>query len=93
MGSLTDLLYNLRLLELKFDQIAGLRIELYPHFETLKCKFSKNYDIKQIYGLKLKKKSEKKGILYGEWPGGREKWAPRAAHTHNSFSGKYPPGL
>ena len=40
---LTELIFfpYLRLLELKFDQILGVRTEHFPDFETLKCNFSK----------------------------------------------------
>ena len=41
-GQRNDLLFNLRLLELKFYQILSLRTELFPDFEALKCRFSKS---------------------------------------------------
>ena len=44
----TDFLSSLRLWELKFDHILGLRVEL---LNALKCKFPKHCDFRQMLGL------------------------------------------
>ena len=82
-------LSNLRLSELKFDLILGLRTELFPDFETLKCEFSENWWFQSNIGSWGTEKVWNGGLM--ERPGGREKGVLRTVRTHNPFSGEYPP--
>ena len=72
-------LTNLRLLELKFDQILGLRTELFPDFEALKCKFSKILGFQENVGSWGTEKIWNGGLR--EWSGGQKKRVLRVSHT------------
>ena len=78
---------NLRLLKLKFDQILGLRTELFP-IEALKCKLKK----KVCFYVNVRSWGTEKfwNRVPREQSRGREKGVVKVACTRIPFSGEYP---
>ena len=69
--------------------VPGLKIsQLFPNFEALKCKFSKNLWFQANVGPWGTEQLWNGGL--GEWPEGREKGVFKAARNRIAFSGEYP---